>query len=393
MNRVLILTVRMINKDRWSYVLLIFELVLTSIIFLPFVGKLQAEMATKNIINVFNDRNACYFNPYEFFDVEKNNIKKILQKDGCSDLEVGEISDISLEMSNGKELSAYGYNDTIIDFVRLSLSQGSWFEKQEKDDCIPIISIDPKLKMNDIVEFAGSDDTSKVKGKVIGVMSREEYVMTFNSSGNNDFSKLSDFVSSPEADIIVPYQCKNYKSFTEKNIEEGSYQPGKILMTKKEKSLDKIIKICHQYGSISKINKMKENYQKDKRDFYISNGIVLAVFSLLSLAGIGGFNGIQSMLHERMFTIYYMLGLSKRRCMLMEGLRTFLLLIVSFGSVLILFYLLKFNRLFNADEYRMNGITFSIVFLFLCLICFVSSVGYVEKLARKNLIEVYKKKA
>lgn len=393
MNRVFILTVRMINKDRWSYVLLVFELVLTSIIFLPFIGKLQAEMATKDIVNVFNDCNACYFNPYEFFDVEKNDIKKMIQEEGCSNLELGEISDISLKTGDGERLIAYGYNDTIIDFVTLSLSQGSWFGKHEKGEYIPIISINSKLKMNEVIEFTNVDNTSKVKGKVIGVMNREEYVMTFNSGGSNDFARLSNFISAPEADIIVPYQCKNYISFSKKNIEEFRCQTGKILITKEKKSLDKIIKICHQYGSVSKISKMKENYQRDQRDFYITNGVVLAVFSLLSLAGIGGFNGIQSILHERLFTIYYMLGLSKKRCMMMEGLRTFLLLVVSFGSVLILFYLLKFNQVFNADEYRINGITFGIVFLYLCLICLISSVGYVEKLARKNLIQVYKQKA
>ena len=62
-------------------------------------------------------------------------------------------------------------------------------------------------------------------------------------------------------------------------------------------SKSKLLKECHDYGAMTDVSVMKNNYDTDIKNDFIMNGTILVVFTILSITGLIGFNGIQSAKH------------------------------------------------------------------------------------------------
>lgn len=383
-------------KNIKGYILLSIELIITSIVFLALIGKMQYGYDSKEIAYTFQDSNAFYFVPHMFFAEKEKAIGDVLKKECDFEYQLGEVYNIIVSNETGEIITAYGYNDAIIDCVDLDIKKGTWFrdgiDTEIGKEYIPVISMDPQYTVGEIITI--SNDTSSVEEKayVIGEIDKNSYVLTFITGASRDFAKLSDFISQSNAQLIIPVESSNYRTFNELNVANQSKQLGTIIIAKDDDIHNQIYEICNDYGSVSNISVMKENYRKDMNDFYITNGIVLLIFTLLTLVGIGGFNGIQSLLNERTYTIYYMLGLSRKKCMLIELMKTIFLIIINYVIIVIL-YFWKIQHFFDASSYKITWLTFVIIFIYLLSICLLTSVGYVYQLGKKNLIQVYKKKA
>jgi Mg/Co/Ni transporter MgtE len=95
--------------------------------------------------------------------------------------------------------------------------------------------------------------------------------------------------------------------------------------------------------------------------------------------------------NEKRFAIYYMLGLSNRKFALIEGIRGFIVIVFSFAAMLVLYYLPFIHNLFGLDPTTtVNGLTFTFIGLYLTLIYCVTSVGFIIKMEKSNLIDLYR---
>ena len=95
------------------------------------------------------------------------------------------------------------------------------------------------------------------------------------------------------------------------------------------------IKMLSDYGAITSVEQMQENYNKSNREFLFTNGIVGIVFLFLTMTGIGGINYIQSKNNDKFYTILFMLGMNKNKRMLIETLNTFSVIGISAITMLI----------------------------------------------------------
>lgn len=392
MKGILICSADLIKRHFKQNIILMIQIALTVMIFVGFIGRIQYIFSTKDIANTFSNSKALYYYPFSFTDSEQK-AEDIIQKNDLNVSMVGEAEYI-LVNCNDELLPIVGYNDTLSDYANLKLSSGRWFDEQMDGEIIPLISTTDKYLVNDRITVKDRLGKS-FEAIVIGTIDKDGYVLAFNKSASRSVISIDFFVSKPYSYFIAPYNSEIYSSLSDQfdmllEMEVPRPTLGKIITYENNEDVKAIEKAFAKYGTTVDIDRMVENYRKDIRFNLWINGIILAVFAILTATGIGGINGIQSRLDRRNYIVYYILGMSRKQCAMTELIRSFSVVTLGF-IVAVLLYLFKFVREFlYSSEMIINIRSFLSAFAFLLLICCFVSIKYVIDLGKGSLIERYK---
>ncbi len=385
--KLIILAGKDIWKHRWAYVVLSIELILVEILLLSFASKLQGAYESRKVCNAFNNQNMYYYTQYRYTN---QSLKEILSKDVLDKVEITEMPLMAIADSKGKEYVACGYTDSLMEACQYDMTKGKWLSDY-KGKNIPAISTDKDIPIGTYITVKNGGDMDKIE--VIGYMNKNAYVINFHGGSGNGMGSLEEFVSHPDFQLILPYQSKQKKSITEKQTVYTEMCKQKMVFVKNPSVTSKLLKECHDYGAMTDVSVMKDNYDTDIKNDFIMNGTILVVFTILSITGLIGFNGIQSAKQERSYLIYHLLGGRNRDFILIEILKNSLVVIMSFG-VFALSY--KKMGLFTYSANQLNRIswqTIAIVFLMITFICTITSLWYIRRLAHTNWINAYKLKS
>lgn len=381
----LILTLRNIWKYKWGYILLIFEIFLVSILFLSFGSKFQGVYESSAVRNAFNEKNMYYYFQYSY---TRRDLCEILSPEVLHEIEIVEIPELLLT-DNNKSYLAYGYSDLIINACQYEMSKGIWFDEYTGNH-IPVISLTSDIKIGEKIELGEGENRIL---EVVGYMDDSSYILNFHGGANNNHGSLKHFVSHPSGQLIVPYNSQLYLSVDRKDIDFYDSGNARMVFIENKNVADEFLKQCHDYGAVSSVKVMKENYYIDQKYDFIVNGVVLLVFSALSITGLIGFHGVQNAIHERTYLIYYFLGGDSWYFVLMEVLKNFLVLFISFFCFLILYEKMDIFNYTASQLEVINLKTILAVFFFLSAICIGTSLWYIKKLIKKQWIYAYKLKA
>lgn len=382
---------RLTRRNVGSIAILTLQAVITMLILIGLIGKIQMVDKAKRITDAFQNQNAIYFTEYACYHESLPNLAQLFaEKTETASVKSGEITDLLLKTEDGATVAAYGYNDVMIEAAKITLTDGVWLDQSLQSDFIPVIAVDRQYAVGSELSFVHPQDQTPVKAVVIGTIENDTYIPTFNRSSSPDIASLSFFVSTPQFPLIVPYQCARIASFQKDMAADTSAERGKIILTGSPAASEAAQSSLKPYGTCVDVEQMAAQYQQENRDHMITNGIVLLLFSVLSVAGIGGVNGIQSLLNEKRFIIYYMLGLTQKKCICIEALRSLTPILFSFLLTVILYGATPVQGLYAADSFHINALTFLLIFLFLLVIYACTSVGFLIKLGRKNLMQNYR---
>lgn len=380
-----------IKKNIKMYIILILQIVIINFVFIGLIGKLQFLSSSNALSKAFCDSNAFYFSPYMFIDENTCDMEKLLFDETDEKIEIGKIFNLALSFDNNISY-AYGYNQAILNFADINMKTGEWFDFNYNYKYLPVIGIGDEYSIGNIIEFENPDNGYKQKAQIIGTIDEKEYIIKFNKNGSESIASIGYFVSPPAENykFIFPYDCDDFISLNNLIPIKSMPFENQIIILSQKTNTDFVKNILKHYGTSVDIQQMNKNFKNENKDHFITNGIVFIVFFLLAIASIGGTNGIQSILNQKRFIIYYILGLTKIKCAFIEAMRSFFIIISSFSITILLYYLIPTSSIYSVDEFKINVITFVYIFIFILILYCVTSVFYVIKLGNKNLIESYK---
>ena len=392
MKGILICTADLIKKHLKHNIVLIIQITVTIMIFVGFIGRVQYILSTQVVANTFNDSNALYYYPFTFLDSEFKT-KDIIYQNNLKVQNVGE-ADYLLVNCNDQLLSIVGYNDTLLDYANLKIETGKWFDKNVDKNAIPLISTTDEYHVNDHISIKDREGKNH-DAVIIGTINKDEYVLSFNKTASKSIISIDFFVSKPYSDFIAPYNSERYPSLSEQfdmflEMEVPKTTLGKIIVYDNKEDAEAIEKELEKYGAVVDIKQMITNYKKDIKFNILINGIILAVFAILTATGIGGINGLQSRLDRRNYIIYYILGMNQKQCALTELFRSFFVVAFGFIIAVILYSSEAVRNFLYSSEVMISPLNFILAFVFILLICCIVSMKYVIDLGKSSLIERYK---
>jgi hypothetical protein len=389
--KILRMTFKIVIINIKSILLLVIQMIVTSLILLALIGKIQYIMQEKDGLSIFNEDNAFYFTPFSYYDMNTFDMDSIIRKNISTSYEEGKISQLLLKNENGTNIVAWGYNDQIIHKSNIKMKFGKWFSKHNNTDYIPVVGIGDTYKTGTVINLECNSNKIQ-KALVIGTISRNTYIPTFNSYSSKGDASLTEIISLPYLELIIPFECSQVPSIQKNDIWDSQVQSSSILIFPSKVNKETVNESLGCYGAISNINEMTNNYHNEIKEFFITNGIALLIFSLLTLAGIGGVNSMINIKNERRYIIYYLCGFTSKGCAIVEGIRTSFMIALAYVILIILYYFTPLKSLYETNEV-INLVTFLLTFIYLILVFCLSSLPFIINLGKKNLILKYKQKA
>jgi hypothetical protein len=254
---------------------------------------------------------------------------------------------------NNNGMRYIGYNDDMIKYATVPLSQGNWIEKNDSHE-IPIIvggafRYDKNTRVGDVLQLklqAGSE--REYSCRVTGILNNND--MYFDISyGATDPSLYSIAIIyqwmvntfDDGLDYIVIYPFDSIESNT-----EAEYSPGQLLFFEKNidaTALTKELNTGKRYGVYSLFSDMTN--EQIARSLRLNNdSIVMSIaLFLFCLFGLGGFSILSNVRNKRLNAIYRICGMTKTYAMVIKLSAIFM--IVAFPAAISLINLP--NRLDN----------------------------------------------
>lgn len=292
MIRILICTGDLLKRHLKMNILFMLQIIITMFIFTGFIGQIQYLISVSDITNTFNDCEAYYYYPYQSADPE-NTAQKIIDDSGISNVKIGDILHMFVCINN-VPTGIIAYNSVTIDYANIKLESGKWFNECENDSRIPVISTNSKYRTGEKLIIKDLFN-QEYEAYICGSVSSNERILSFNKGSYSNISNLNYFVSYPDVDLIFPYNCNTINSISDNFCLNSIYNApsgrvGQIIIPDSPLDYTYLSNIFRPYGAITDIKLMAENYNINNRSDLMTSGIVLFVFSVLTITGIGGMN-------------------------------------------------------------------------------------------------------
>lgn len=383
------LSLNLILKRIRMHVMLVLQMVITILLLVMIIGRIQFVSSSTKIANTFSGQYAYYFMPYQYID-DTFGLNETLQHTGVDSFAVGEISNLAFYDENQTIVTAYGYNDVIINSSELDLENGGWFD-HTKTTNIPAIAIGSQYSVGDVFLLRECLEGKKYTIEIIGTMDWNSYVLAFEKSASRGAATAEYFISVPKRSLILPYDSITYNCIDKPERLDHRYMEkslANIVVFENYTEMKNAKEILLQYGHATSIDDMLVNYETSIRDELLIYSIICIIFAILTMVGIGGNNGIQNIINKYDFVVYYMLGATKTTCILIEAVRSGIVIVLSYALAIGIYQLIP--TVFPINAYEITLQTWVIILLFLILIYCVTSGIFLYRLSRSNLVTSYK---
>lgn len=286
-----------------------------------------------------------------------------------------------------QNFETFMYDEELIKNIKFNLDEGNNFDEDNlKNDIIPIVvshSLSDIYKINNIYEFEIYNKTEdcniKFKTVVIGVLKEEAYIYTGNA--NQSDPQVSDLfykLSKDEKKIIMPNKFKETNDYVVNKGFTLGLKNKEIFM---KESYQKVINsglgsfVINENLQDNFYNKLIDNYK-----LYIYLFIITYVFVIVS---IGGYNMLETLNYKRLFTIYYINGMTWKNGIILISVRNLLVIIVPtiLSSIVC-------NKILNEGQLNIKVV---LITTFMYFIVFVlTTIGTVVTLKNTKPSEVLK---
>lgn len=399
----LFLAYKIIKKRLILNIILVIQLLLCMALLFTLICEIQFNLLANKIFNYTSINNAYYLYHFDQYLTENETSMKISNKvlDKLNSIEeITDIGDMKYYACNYKSknindnTNCYIYNKVLIDNMKCLLKEGIWFTEYDSNSTekvIPLIACENMgVNLNDIIDInfpgRGRDISERktYKGVVIGILNELNYLYDFGSGGTQ--IGLDSLIKKKNKIFILPeyYLDKS-------DIKDASDSLGRMLFVS-NKSLDVKKKLTDlSIGIVKDTKDMSIVTAKEYKRLLFINGLVLIVFSLITMAGIGGNNGLQRLTNEKNFSIYYMTGLSWRNCIHIELWRTIIIIGVPYIIFIFLYLTNNLGQFYKPEVSVVNIYTFIAIFLYITLIYITTSLSSVLSLAKSNPVDVIRR--
>ncbi|HAZ90976.1 MAG TPA: hypothetical protein DCX21_03280 [Eubacterium sp.] len=361
--KTLLIILGLIKRKKQTTILLTIEI---CICLIAFNGLIDSRMEIKKkaaVVNTFEDNDIYYFGWAKYLPSDFE-LKKVIPVDILENMQIGSVGLMNIKLKEGGGFGALSYSKLIADNLNYDLKSGVNFSKSDSD-YIKGIWIGDRYKTGDIIE---TDNGAKIE--IIGVMPIGSYAVSCTSGGGNGASSLDSFVKAAEKEGLLIEEAELLSKYM------YGEQRCKIIDIKDDERRDEIIGILRDYGTISSIKEMRDNYKYDNDVDRIVNMVLFVVFSVVTMAGIVAVNGIQAKKNTKIYAIYYMCGMSPKKNIMIEAISTSLVMMIAFMVFNVITHVGFVKNLF--------------VILYLFGVYFISSAWFVFKASKHDLMVLYK---
>lgn len=358
------------------------------VIFQVFLAILWFSQGFSNWVLTFTTRDALaqleaehgyVFTPVSDLDTPSDFFFRTIEPKLLQSSDMGIVYEMAAEKWN-----LLAYNDTIIHHYRPRLAEGIWFDAYEQQDAslIPVV-VTPATGLNIHQTISiGSNQTAIV----IGILPPLAQYLSMTAGTEDPDSYLLGYLfndprQGQQANVILPYS--QLDAVAQQNYGRTL---SVLLFPHEQADAPDLPALTQNYGQIISMAQAQEQYEAHIKQQLSFDIPMFFIFLLAAIIGIGGTTMIQTIRNKKIFTIYYLTGMSQRHALVVEVLRIAMMILINMCIIWIFGSIGLWEFIFMPLWLR--SYIYLIALVFLLLIYYGSSLFFILQQRKYSVIEM-----
>jgi len=386
------LALKLIMKSKFFTLLIIFNIAVSSHFLFPLLSNYLDFRQAKATVERIETENVYYIltsSPYMFNSYLYEAFHDKAEKNDYID----SVCEVYQLFETSHKYNLLSYDEPIINHFSPFLAKGKWFTDYESQDMnrIPVVVAQGTgYDTNDIfrIEINNHDysKTLPVDCVVIGVIDTPTQFLELSGGSADEYFTLDFLLGSDTNTIILPLSLEIYDLASP--YFHWCSSPGKLIYTNSSVDYETVKKDFGYYGEVTDMSNGKSRFYTDMNYYLMYVGYIVLTYSLIAIISVASLNIIQNIRNRRNFTIYYLSGMSRNQCILIELTRVFSLMLISMLAVIGYFIIGGYIRfIFEPGQY---AIALTTLLLYVAIIFIPVSIGFILGTMRYNIIDAVK---
>lgn len=383
--KMIFLAIKMIWKQKLSVLLFIITSTLSISYLCPILSQTIHYITSVQTLKRLDMENAYYLYSNPYYSKRDTNLRNSVEEKISKDYITGKAEILYLP-ENTESYQVMAYNNLLIDKFMPKISIGTWLDNATETTFIPaVVAQTTNYKYGDIFSLliVLGDRTIELRCEVVGLLDSSSKVLGLSGAADNTYFTTDALISSNKIPIILPV-TETIEKFI-KGDEYRYYSNGSIIYTTSTTDYDKVLQDFGYAGIVTNLGEGNNRFYEQSKVVAAAMGTYFCVYLLITVVCLICNNLILSIHMQRTYTIYYLTGMPSFDRLVIEGIRTCLLIFIS--AVPSFLYLYKRGILFIYFENYHPLLVFMIITLYLSLIFVPVSISFIKRDKNVSIID------
>ena len=359
------LALKMIWKQKFLNLFLILTIVLSIYYLSPVLSQVIHYTVSSQTLSGLEMNHSYYLYSNPYYNKKDASLKKSIDAKIVSTAYVTEHAESYNLHSVEPSYNILSYNDTLINNFIPKMDSGIWLNATDKKDYIPIVvSKDTSLNCGELlpIELISNDKQKTFTCKVVGILKTNANVVGFTGAADNNYFTTDALLSNATDTIIIPFtnEIENFIS-NESYIFSAN---GSILYTTDDTTYENVLNDFGYAGIVTDLDSGNNRFYEQSKLIVVAMGAYFALYLTITILCLLCSNFILNINAKRLYTIYFLTGMSYIKRMKIEIFRVLLLIFV---STTISFLYLQKNGIIQSYFENINSII-----ILACILLYVS---------------------
>jgi hypothetical protein len=352
--------------------ILVAQLLFSVITLTPIVVRVIHHAEILRTINEFRPEQVYHFQPFTNLSGAAGNVMAELEE--SNDVLIGRIYNVfALE-------KCLAYNEVFTQMYKPSLGAGTWFFDltwQDETAMPAVVSADSGRSLGEkftLTLLKGDGTPQPVSAQVAGILRKPTQYLDGWGWADPAYIKVDVIISTE--DVVLLRAEDVYRTMP------GSLSAQETKLISYPASADEsTLNRLRNYGFQTPFSQLISQFRDDELMSIRYEAVTFLTFMLLAVVGIGGNNFAQNIENRRKFTIYYLLGMTRRQRVGIELMRLSILLLFSMIGVFLI-------GMLQQELFEERKLWFMLsALLYLVVVFTITSVGFLRSSSKLNVVD------
>lgn len=383
------LAIKIIWKQKWMNLILLLTIISSVYYLVPTFTQVIHYTTAVNSLKLLDTENAYYLYRSFFYGWENSELweemNETIQKSN-------DIEGYANYYNLSEDTSSYcvmAYNQELIRRFTPKLTEGVWLntiDETEIENFVPaVVGSGTGLSCGELFQLPimrGEKNTT-LNCKVVGVIAKDCGIVEFSADADDSFFTSDILIGESAQVIIVPVTDIILDCLGENKYLASS--KGGILYTTSEVNQERVVQDIGYAGNVTGLGSGCTRFYEQSKLIVSAMGVCWGIYFLVTLFCMLCSNVILNVRLNKIYTIYYMSGMSLSKRKVIDGVKIGILVFIS--SIVSYLFLLQNGLIDIGLGINAKLLLFSVLIGYVSIIYIPVSIGFIRKQKKQNVLD------
>jgi len=383
------LAIKIILKQKWMNLILMLTIICSVYYLIPTFSQILHYATTVESLKLLDTDNAYYLYRSFFYGWEDSELWEEMNKTiQNSDTIKGYANYYNLS-DDTSPYYVMAYNQELIHRFMPKLTEGTWLNAIDETNIgktIPaVVGSGTGLSYGETfhLPLTGGETNATLTCEVVGVFAEDCGAVVFSAGADDSYFTADILISESTQVIIIPITDMLLDCLGEINYLASSR--GGVLYTTSETNLEGVVQEIGYAGTVTDLDKGCTRFYEQSEIIISAMGVCWVIYFFVTMICMVCSNVILNIKLNKIYTIYYMSGMSLTKRNIIDVVRIVFLVITS--SIISYLFLLQ-NGLNNSGlEVKSKLLLFCGLVGYVSIIYIPISIWFINKQKKQNIID------